>query len=733
MKLHLLQIQAFGPFANKETIDFSALGNNPLFLIDGPTGAGKSSILHAICYALYGETTDSDRKEHGLRCDHAAPDLLTQLSLEFSIREDRYRISRVPTQMRPAKRGDGETEQKATAHLCRILADDEQQTLVARKKKDADIKIKQIVGLTAEQFLQVMVLPQGKFRELLLAKSDDRQVILSTLFQTEIYKRIEQLLKDRAGAIEKQNQSFEDRKTEALSDVGVVDIEALELAEKQAFDVFNTTQQEKQQAAEKKQHAAITLETAVSLTKLFDSRHSKQKALDDCLQQLDEINAIKLQIVRAEKAALISPKWQALESLEKDIHDKSAGIDNAKISEDEADLLLVNTNQQLEQAVEAYTHRDLLKSDEAQFIDYQQKLATFQALKDAANAADKKYRVAIDNKTTLEEQARILEQAVINLNDQITSLEIVIANKPDIVEHKLMAKGRYDKRLDLENAVIELQELNKRHQKAEHKYNSAEVVYKEAEKVANQIEMQWFSSQAAVLAAKLEIDQPCVVCGSLDHPNPASFSQDLIAINQQAVDQARELQSKKSKIVNTCKESLLASLHGVKDKESKVNELTVELADDAIKAVLELEQNHKALDKDLTAIVDKEKQLLQAKKLKLDKENERVSIASKIQIFNEKVSELTAAKASAETELKSVENILPEQYRVSTVIEKTLQQVQQKIKKLENSHDKANKDHTDALKNHSSIVAKLKTLRHMRLKSGHLVQTPLLLVTGALI
>lgn len=196
MKLHSLEIQAFGPFSNKETIEFSALGENALFLIDGPTGAGKSSILHAICYALYGETTDSDRKELGLRCDHAEADVLTELTLEFSIRDDKYRITRVPNQMRPSKRGEGEAEQKPTAHLRRVFDDSEEETIVAKKTREADTKIEQIVGLTAEQFLQVMVLPQGKFRELLLAKSDDRQVILSTLFQTEIYKRIEQLLKD---------------------------------------------------------------------------------------------------------------------------------------------------------------------------------------------------------------------------------------------------------------------------------------------------------------------------------------------------------------------------------------------------------------------------------------------------------------------------------------------------------------------------------------------------------
>jgi exonuclease SbcC len=144
----------------------------------------------------------------GLRCDHAEVDILTELSLEFSIRGEVYRITRIPTQMRPAKRGDGETEQKSTVHLRRVLENGKEETLVARKKREADPKIEDIIGLTAQQFLQVMVLPQGKFRALLLAKSDDRQTILSTLFQTEIYKRIEQLLKDQSADIEKKHQHF---------------------------------------------------------------------------------------------------------------------------------------------------------------------------------------------------------------------------------------------------------------------------------------------------------------------------------------------------------------------------------------------------------------------------------------------------------------------------------------------------------------------------------------------
>ena len=227
MKLHWLSITAFGPFAESETINFDQLGHNPLFLIDGRTGAGKSSILHAISYALFGETTDTDRKDEGLRCDHADKNLLTELSLEFSIRTDRYRIRRIPPQKRPALRGVGETEQSAVAELVRIELNGSTTTLVAKKKTEADTAIRRILGLTSEQFRQVMVLPQGKFRELLLAKSTDRQAILSTLFQTQVYKRIEEILNDQSNAIERENTRFEQRIKDELDAVKVKSREEL--------------------------------------------------------------------------------------------------------------------------------------------------------------------------------------------------------------------------------------------------------------------------------------------------------------------------------------------------------------------------------------------------------------------------------------------------------------------------------------------------------------------------
>ena len=712
MKLHSLEIQAFGPFANKEIIEFSALGENALFLIDGPTGAGKSSILHAICYALYGETTDSDRKELGLRCDHADADVLTELSLEFSIRDDKYRITRVPNQMRPAKRGDGETEQKPTAHLRRVLNDDEEETLVAKKTRDADAKIEAIVGLTPEQFLQVMVLPQGKFRELLLAKSDDRQAILSTLFQTEIYKRIEQLLKDKAGAIEKQNQSFEDRKIEAYSDAGVDESDALEKAIEDAAVLLKQKLNEKDEAAGKKQQAVMALETAEALIKSFDIKNNKQQKLDKCLQKTDEIKTNKLTIERAEKASAIAPQWQTLQVILKDIKDKQAVIAEAEADKDNAALRVAKAKEAVAQATEDYKQRDALKAEETMVGGYKVKLAAYQSLKDASLAADKKHTEAINQKTLLEKQTLDISQVLENLNTEIETLEKGCANKAELVEQKLIAKGLFDKRNELEIARADLVGFIKTYQKQKDKFELAEQSYKKTEDNANRIEMHWFANQAAVLASKLEDEQACAVCGSLDHPNPAHFLDDTAKVNQEAVNEAREAQAKQFKVLDAIKDKLQGYLHSVADKENELKQLESELADEANKSVAEVKGVYANFEQALKNVESKEKQLVKAKVQKHEKEDEREPIVSKLKAIDDKLPELTAIKATAKSELDSANNTLPEQYRSTESIKLVLAQIHQKITVVENKQETANKALTDSLTAHSSAQSKLKALNN---------------------
>ena len=192
MKPVKLTIQAFGPFAGNESIDFRLLGSSPLFLINGPTGSGKSSILDAICFALYGQSTGAEREPSQMRCDHADINMLTEAILDFNLGTKNYRIRRIPVQERPKSKGEGTTTQQAEAQLWQLDGTDEGKLIVAKSVTDATNEVKRLIGLDVEQFRQVMVLPQGKFRELLMADSKEREQIFGQLFRTGIYKRIEE-------------------------------------------------------------------------------------------------------------------------------------------------------------------------------------------------------------------------------------------------------------------------------------------------------------------------------------------------------------------------------------------------------------------------------------------------------------------------------------------------------------------------------------------------------------
>ena len=172
MKPLLLTLQAFGPFATTQTIDFRLLGSNPLFLINGPTGSGKTSILDAICFALYGETTGNERQATHMRCDLTDLSTPTEITFEFALHDKRYRVTRLPEQQVPKSRGEGTTARKHTASLYEITESDR---LIASKTAQVKVEVTSLLGLNESQFRQVMVLPQGKFRELLLASSKDKR------------------------------------------------------------------------------------------------------------------------------------------------------------------------------------------------------------------------------------------------------------------------------------------------------------------------------------------------------------------------------------------------------------------------------------------------------------------------------------------------------------------------------------------------------------------------------
>ncbi|MEB4613325.1 AAA family ATPase, partial [Leucobacter sp. M11] len=199
MRIHRIDIEGFGPFRERQSIDIDDVAADGLFLIAGPTGAGKSSILDAVSFALYDAVPRYDGDISRVRSDHSKPAEPSEVRLEFSMGGDRYRVTRSPKYLRPAKRGGGTTEQPSTAQLEGWTG--AHWHGIAARPVDVAAALAPILVLSKDQFQQVILLAQNRFQRFLHAKDQERQALLRTLFRTERFEHIEQAFAERRRAL----------------------------------------------------------------------------------------------------------------------------------------------------------------------------------------------------------------------------------------------------------------------------------------------------------------------------------------------------------------------------------------------------------------------------------------------------------------------------------------------------------------------------------------------------
>ena len=229
MRLHRLDVTAFGPFAGTVTVDFDAVGANGLFLIHGPTGAGKTSLLDAVCFALYAGVPGARPGGRALRSDHAGRDAVPVVRLEFGVGVRRFRVTRSPEFLRLKKRGDGYTKAPAAVVL-------EEHTggrwrgVTTRADEVGDI-VTEVLGMGLAQFSKVVLLPQGEFAAFLRATADERRTLLEKLFDISTYAGVETWLVDRrrelAAALAEEEQRLATDLARAEDVLGGVPAEVL--------------------------------------------------------------------------------------------------------------------------------------------------------------------------------------------------------------------------------------------------------------------------------------------------------------------------------------------------------------------------------------------------------------------------------------------------------------------------------------------------------------------------
>ena len=584
MKPLKLTVQAFGPFSGTEFVDFEKLGSNPLFLINGATGAGKSSILDAICFALYGHTTGAERSASQMRCDFADMKLLTEVTLDFSLNDKRYRITRIPMQERAKSVGEGTTTQQSKASMWELDGSAENRLMVSSSVKDADKEVQNLIGLNVDQFRQVMVLPQGKFRELLLADSKDREKIFSQLFQTSVYKKIEEALKVKASDITKKVDEHKNQIKGILQSADLNSEDEITSELKQLAPSLEQALNLKQTAESQVKNAEKSLENAKQLDAKFIAQAAKEKELlaHKANESLNEQTKKTIQL--ANVAQKLTPKFEAQQNTEIKLKTIKASLDSSTKQRDEAKAKLTNAVAQLTVAERDHQNVALLQK---QNNDLQQYLKLANDLVEAKNNLNASELKAKKSKQSLTSALANITTAKSNI-DKKDSQVILLSNEVELLPQEQVKLEKLLKsvkdRETLKKLDTDLNQLTSNTLLLEGKLNDNNVNLTALAKKAKEVEYSWHANQAAILAQELNDGSPCPVCGSLAHPQPAKAAteasaegEDLTMVSKEDVDAAREQVVLQTQARDKVKAEFDDALNKQKVKGSLVEELTKEL------------------------------------------------------------------------------------------------------------------------------------------------------------
>ena len=542
-----LTISAFGPYASKQVIDFEELKGRNIFVISGKTGAGKTTIFDAISYALYGEASGESRETDSLRSHFADDNTETYVELEFELRGEKYTVNRVPKQKKKKARGEGYTEKSADATL--TLPDGK----VITKVKNVTDKIIEILGITREQFKQIVMLAQGEFKKLLLADSVEREGIFRKIFNTYDFEKIQAELKDKAANLSKNRTKSKHEMEINLKNIKgehdiVIDeyvdfplvIEKLKDLLERDNNIYKTLNEEGKEVDNnlqvKNQEKAI-IETNNNLLK---EKEIITKALEELLSKEDEYKNKAKTIIdgkNAKEVKYIEDKLiettKKLTKREEDYNLSLKNIDSLKLKQEEANKLL-----QIEESKEC--DREKLSVEINNLNKLEEKIIELDSLNNKVmhlkqSAENSKLQI-INNKKETEELKKSKEEKELQLKD-IATLE----TKKVELESDIKAKNKtLDEVRELFKVIRSFQNTYIEHNNKAKEYKEFEVEYKKVKENYEKMDDLYKKEQAGILASKLQENEPCPVCGSTNHPNKATIKENLKIPTKEELKVAKE-------------------------------------------------------------------------------------------------------------------------------------------------------------------------------------------------
>jgi exonuclease SbcC len=701
-----ISMQAFGPYAGHQAVDFGPFQAKHLFLIHGKTGSGKTTLFDAMCYALYGRTSGDLRVGDEMRSHHAKDDMQTQVEFDFSIGARHFRVRRVPAQSRQKTRGPSMTKVQQKAELYERTTDEKNDgRLLATGHRDVEEQVQQIIGCDVSQFRQVIVIPQGDFRKLLTVGSDEREKILETLFSTTKYRTIQEQLKTianqmkadckeqltRRSTLLESEECGNPEELSTLIEEKNKEVTALEknvVTQKKALDaqskVLTAAQKDEQQFVElekakqeekelKKEKAGIDKERtsaaaakkAAAVTDVYTQHHEKVQERKSVEQQLVESRKEETRAVSASKAAKLEEvtarkKQPQQKELEKECHQLQLMLPKVKDLEKLTTKLTQNR-----QAVKK--HKDQLVDAELR----EQRL----------DKAITKNDGMLENTKALAAQLEASQLALKNGKEQVKDQEKIAGTRKDHTtatkKEAAAAKAMAAKEKALEKSKAEQDEIEK----------------------------HWQESIATNLAASLTPGEPCAVCGSTDHPHPALPKPGTSVVDDSELQEARERVEQAEEKFNDAREDHRSWVTKKNTLENRLSDLT----DDNIEAK---SIDIKKLGKRVDDAKQSKKELTSFETMKKNQTAKKQDLKEEIKGIRKDLGKSENEKAGTTKAIETASKGIPKNFLDATKLTEAIEKKQTRAERIADEIDKRTETSREAEK--TSTKAKTRTAADTR-------------------
>jgi len=710
-----LTMEAFGPYSGCQKLDFSALGNHEFFLIHGPTGSGKSTLLDAICYALYGETSGAGRSGAQMRSQQADETTETKVTFDFRIASKIYRVERRPEQEVAKKRGSGTTTRSSEATLWRAKTETDPGESesgwepIAHKTTPVTSEIERLLGFSSEQFRQVILIPQGRFREVLESDSKKREEILETLFGTQKFSDLAERLKQRARTLETEANQATLKKNSLLQANGVETAEQLRIRLIENQTALETTERQLLEKKASRDASDKSLQDARALDQRFAEASAAEQDWKNWKQREPELKQLRERLHLAKKAAEISGGFDRLREAKsseyrlaqqlEELRSKSAHFqkrkDDATVTfelskreqtrRDQLNVELEKTRAMQPRLEEwAVKRKELseLTDNSAKISQHLERCRTLsKEAETALETAEKYWQTANEARIRIPE----LEGHVKAIREMISVIERLVLLRREIEKSEVL--------------LTESEADETRHFKA----------LAELEQSLELEQKRWNEGQSALLASALESGKACPVCGSIHHPSPAHVDGGILP-SEAKLKACRDAVQKGQKIYQLQREKTLNIKNLLSSQKERLKELpVVETSREKLEITLQ-ELNHKLAESKQT-IAKAEMHPLEAARNSLKERQLQVAAAEK------QLLEIETAMVRSKDLLERLSSELPEDLRSGTGFKSKIQNLCADIEAITNRFNLAQKQLEEAVQQYTTHLSRLKSIEEQQVEA----------------